>query len=179
MPKCSRCGADLPEGAVVCSNCGMTLESPPPPPPGPISRERSERYEKGEKGEKGEKHEKEEKGEKHEVDRFGPIVGGLILILLGSLFYLSMTNVISWSRFGGYFMIGIGLILIIWAVMRYVSMAFKGPALGLLIGGLILAFLGFSTVLEIQNNGALILIGIGLIVIIWSIVAFRRSPRPR
>ncbi|MBO3803268.1 MAG: zinc ribbon domain-containing protein [Candidatus Brockarchaeota archaeon] len=178
MPKCQSCGAELPEGTFVCQKCGSAVELPPPPPPkeGAISRERRERYEK-EKAEK-EKAEKREKEEKHE-DRFGAVIGGLILILLGTIMYLAQNRVIPWRNFGGYFLLGMGLILIIWAAARYFSEAFKGTALGLLIGGLILGALGLSTLLELRESWPLVLIMLGLIIIVGIAAAVRRSPRPR
>ncbi|MGQ9513982.1 MAG: zinc ribbon domain-containing protein [Thermoproteota archaeon] len=180
MPKCKSCGDEIPEGAVVCQKCGATVELPPPPPPpkkeGAISRERRERFEKIKK-EKGEKPEKREKEEKHE-DRFSIIVGGLITILLGSILYLAQNRFIPWRNFGGYFMLGIGLILILWAAVRYLTITFKGTALGLFIGGLILILMGLSSLIQIRESGPLVLIILGLIIIVWSIAAIRRSPKP-
>src|SRR5688572_14162430 len=40
MPQCPTCGANAPEQAVVCSDCGMDLtgiEAPPPAAPSPVS----------------------------------------------------------------------------------------------------------------------------------------------
>jgi rRNA maturation protein Nop10 len=177
MPKCESCGAEIKEGATICPKCGAPARLPPPPPPsieGAVSRERRERYEKGEK-EKGEKHEKEEKHE----DRFGVVVGGLILILIGTILYLAQNRIISWSDFGGYFMLGLGLILIIWAAVRYISIAFKGTALGLLVGGLILSAMGLSALLDIRESWPLVLIILGLIIVVGSVAAIRRGSRPR
>jgi len=186
MPYCRNCGAEHSEGATVCPKCGQSVAGPPPPPTGPISRERRERYEKSEKGEKGEKEKREKEGdrekrEKRETDRFGPIVGGFVLILLGLLFYLQWSNVISARDFGGYFMIGMGIILIVWALLRYTTQEFKGPAMGLLIGGIILGFIGLSTIYPLSGSWTwpLILIGLGLVLVVWSIAVYSRSPKPR
>jgi hypothetical protein len=178
MPKCKSCGAEIPEGSITCPKCGTAIEFPPPPPPpdkeGAISRERRERYEKSEK----EKDEKREKEEKHE-DRFEIIVGGLVIILLGSILFLAQNRFIPWRSFGGYFVFGLGLILILWAAVRYFTITFKGRALGLFVGGLILSVMGLSSLLQIRESWPLVLIILGLIIIIWSITAIRRSPMPR
>jgi hypothetical protein len=183
MAVCRSCGSELPEGVAVCPKCGAAVEGLPPPPPGPVSRARTERREKGEKDEKGgrnEKREKDEKGEKGRgPDRFGSVVGGLVLILLGGIFFLAQSNYITWEQFGNYFMLGMGLILIAWAIVRYLTLPLKGPAMGLLIGGLILSLIGLSSLMKLGESWPFIFIALGAIIVIWSIGVLRRSPRPR
>ncbi|MGQ9718498.1 MAG: hypothetical protein ACUVWK_01385 [Nitrososphaerales archaeon] len=75
------------------------------------------KYEKGEKSEKREKHEKREKA----PEWFGPLVGGSILILVGFVFYLYQAGIIELRFLGAYILLGIGLILILVAIIRYAS----------------------------------------------------------
>ena len=99
MPYCSKCGAQVREEMAFCPKCGAALKVEPPPAetvsaPAPYRAEKAEKHEKREKEEKGEKREKEEKTEKHEKREFGvigPLIGGLILIVVGLMFYLQVT----------------------------------------------------------------------------------------
>jgi len=136
MPYCSRCGAQVTEEMNFCNRCGAPLKAPaaPPPaaptpaapaPPTP-SPPRPERYEKAEKREKrekeGEKREKEEKGEKREKEEtgyIGPFIGGLILILLGFMFYLTTTGMMRPAHVWPFFLVLVGVIVIVLGV--YVS----------------------------------------------------------
>jgi predicted lipid-binding transport protein (Tim44 family) len=109
-----------------CPKCGAALKveqppvaaAPPPPqaPPAPPYRaEKEEKHEKREKEEKHEKKEKTEKGEKREYGYIGPLIGGLVMIALGVMFYLAITTSIgnvAWA----FFIILIGIIIIIGAI---------------------------------------------------------------
>ena len=101
LPNCPKCGARVTEDYDFCPKCGTALKPAPTPlapaaptkPPAPPYRE--EKYEKREKAEKKEKREKGEKTEKHEkyerreLSYLAPLVGGLILICLGLMFYVT------------------------------------------------------------------------------------------
>lgn len=127
MPNCPKCGAKVTEEMNFCANCGAALiPSPPPaqvvapaPAPQPSRQEKGEKDEKHEKGEKGETREKAEKGEKHEKQQggyLGSIIGGIVLIVLGVLTYLSITGVVIGAWMWAAFFIVIGIIVIIYAV---------------------------------------------------------------
>jgi heme/copper-type cytochrome/quinol oxidase subunit 4 len=188
---CHRCGAALPPGAAFCASCGTAVAVAPStgqvgaptagqqgvtavPPSYPM---RHERYEKHEKQEKHEKHEKHEKG--RGGDLAGALTGGLVLILLGVLLYFAAVGntAINYSNFWEYFLIGIGVILILQGLIRYAE---RGtPYLGSFIGGAVLILIGFAFVSS-QNYPfwPLILIILGLAAIASAFSARRRVPVP-
>ncbi len=178
---CHRCGAALPVGAGFCPKCGTAVAAGPsagqgvPAAPSPQVRH--------EKQEKQEKHEKQEKGEKHEKGRggdlAGAITGGLILILLGILLYYATVGntAINFANFWQYLIIGIGAILIVQGLVRYVE---RGVVIiGTFVGGIVLMFVGF--VFVSTNNLAywpLILVLLGVAAIASAFSARRRAPTP-
>jgi small-conductance mechanosensitive channel len=107
-----------------CPNCGASLKAAPAPAPAlapapPAPPVRQEKQEKQEKGEKGEKQEKGEKGEKHEkqgVGLLGPIIGGIVLIMLGVMAYLSIAQPSIQPMLGAYFLVIIGIVVIVAAL---------------------------------------------------------------
>jgi uncharacterized Zn finger protein (UPF0148 family) len=183
---CPKCGAELVPGSVFCSSCGSAVSTAGPtastyqaPPPTPYGR--------GEKHEKAEKHEKREKHEKGRGGELGgALIGGGILIWLGILVYLQQVNTITSGDFGGYFLIGIGFLLVLSGVARTSRSGY--PYTGMMIGGVVLALLGFASTPSVRDQlastglgslvGPLILIFFGLLVIFAAISARRRSPRP-
>jgi Ca2+/Na+ antiporter len=108
-----------------CPKCGAALkveqpsvaEAPPQAPPAPPYRaEKGEKREKQEKEEKHEKGEKTEKREKQEHGYIGPLIGGLILILVGFIFYLEITTMIASGVLWAFFFVIIGIVIIIGAI---------------------------------------------------------------
>ena len=99
MPYCPKCGNEVDEDAEFCSKCRTPLKE------GIVYRRVHRRDEKDEKNEKNEKNEKGER------DKYGPIVGGLIVTWLGVLLFMDNQNIIRSMDFGGYFLLGIGVIL--------------------------------------------------------------------
>ncbi len=179
MPYCAKCGAAISEGARFCPACGTPVGLPERVPY--EIREKREKEEKHEKREKGEKHEKE-KTEKREGDRLGAFVGGATIILLGILLYLVQIGTfswITWSNWWGYFLLGLGCILIVSAVLRAAVATYRGAAVGPLIGGVILCFVGLSGIINIESWWPLILIAVGITIIVGGLVAVSRSPKPR
>jgi cation transport ATPase len=125
MPYCPKCGSKISEEMSFCPKCGAALkveqpsvaEAPPQAPPAlPYRAEKGEKREKQEKEEKHEKGEKTEKREKQEHGYIGPLIGGLILILVGFIFYLEITTMIASGVLWAFFFVIIGIIIIIGAI---------------------------------------------------------------
>jgi len=106
MPYCPKCGTEVSEEMAFCPKCGAPLKGPPA----------GYRPEKAEKSEKEEKREKTEKYEKREFGVIGPLIGGLILIFLGLMFYLELTGFARREILWAFFFVIIGIIIIIGAV---------------------------------------------------------------
>ena len=185
---CHVCGAALTPGAAFCARCGTRVAAvgaptgpaaapgptAPSPPPWEMRHEKHEKQEKYEKREKQEKHEKGRGG-----DIAGAITGGLILVLLGLLFYLAQAGIlkITWGNWWEYFIIGIGFILIIQGLVRYAQ---RGHAYaGSFIGGIVLILVGFAFVSSVSYSlWPLILVIIGLGAIASAFTGRRRNPTP-
>lgn len=190
---CHKCGAPLQLASAFCAKCGTPVlgavapsgptTAPPATPSAPPTWEgRHERHEKHEKNEKREKQEKQEKHEKQEKGRggdlAGAITGGLVLILLGTLFYLAQTNVISvtWNNWWMYFMIGMGAILIFTGLVRYAQRRYMPT--GSFIGGAVLIFFGLAFVSNTSSLWSLILVVLGVVAIASAFRGRRRNPAP-
>lgn len=119
MPYCPKCGSEVKEEMVFCSKCGAALkvkESSSSMSAEHYRGEKAEKQEKQEKQEKNEKNEKEEQQEKYEKQQYGilgPLVGGLIMILIGVMFYLSLIGVFTFRSIFPFVLIIIGAIVII------------------------------------------------------------------
>jgi uncharacterized Zn finger protein (UPF0148 family) len=61
----------------------------------------------------------EEKHEKRENAFIAPLVGGLILITLGVLFYYAVTTSLSWQLAQAIFLVLIGAIILVGAIYAY------------------------------------------------------------
>ena len=133
MPNCPKCGTKIKEDYDYCPKCGTALKpAPAPAPPAPPYRE--EKHEKREKGEKQEKGEKAEKGEKYEkyerreLNYMAPLVGGLILIFLGLLFYVAtQLPEIPRQVWVASFFVFIGIIVLIVGVYAVTTATRRSP----------------------------------------------------
>ena len=128
MPYCHKCGSKVSETMTFCPQCGAPLNAAEPKQPTHTEYYRNEKAEKQEKQEKHEKQEKteksehQEKHEKHEYGILGPLVGGIILILIGFMSYLAVSGVISVRSFWPFILIIIGSLVIL-AVLAGIVMA--------------------------------------------------------
>jgi len=132
MPNCPKCNSRVTEAMSFCPSCGASLKEAPPPvvAPAPAAPAPPVRREKQEKGEKGEKREKTEKGEKHEkqgAGLLGPIVGGIVLIMLGVMAFLSLQPGINQQILGAYFLVIIGVVIVVAAVYGAMIAARRHP----------------------------------------------------
>jgi uncharacterized membrane protein YvbJ len=126
MVYCPKCGNQVEENMTFCPRCGASLRAEAPV----RTVRRDEKAEKQEKGEKQEKQESE-KGEKHEKGEYGFVgwlIGGLILIVLGVMAYLSvyysfMNLAVAWALF----LLIIGVIIIIVAIYFATKVKKRSP----------------------------------------------------
>ncbi len=172
---CHKCGAQLTQGATFCSRCGAAVSTSAT---SPGVQPRMQRGEKGEKHEKQEKHEKNEKSGGGGM--LGAIVAGLILIWLGTTFFLEQNGYLASDIWWAYFISGVGIVLVLEGVVIYTR---GHVGLGPLIGGAFLLFGGLSAITT--NNyryesqlWPLVIVVIGAIVLITGVAFRRRVPTP-
>jgi hypothetical protein len=163
MPYCPNCGNEVSEDADYCAKCSAPLKE-------------GLRYRRVRR--RNEKDEKSEKDEKQEDDRYGPIIGGLIVTWLGILLLLSNQNIIRSGDFGGYFLMGIGIILVVRGILAIQDTGSLDQGYGYLIGGGVLAVIGIGIIVDLQEWWAIILIGLGLAIIYKGFTERGRNPIP-
>ncbi len=100
------------------------------------------------------------------------LVFGLLLVLLGVVFFLSVQGFVSWGDWWKYFIIGLGAILVLDVLVRYVLGARRGAMFGRFITGLILASVGVVFLFGLGKWWPLILIAAGLAILLGAL--FRR-----
>ena len=129
MSYCQKCGAKVSEEMTFCSQCGAALKVEAPMPPEHYRREKAEKQEKHEKREKDEKMEKgePEKYEKREFGILGPLIFGLILILVGFMFYLLAADVITLKSIVPYVLVIIGVIVIVGVAIGAIMAKGRNP----------------------------------------------------
>jgi uncharacterized membrane protein YvbJ len=133
MPFCYKCGSEVEEENSFCPKCGVSLRSDVTRPTIMSETNLSEKAEKQEKQEKNEKEEKMEKGEqqeKYEKQEFGvlgPLIGGVILILVGFILYLTVSGNLDLRSFFPFILIIIGAIVMVGVIMSAVKARGKNP----------------------------------------------------
>jgi hypothetical protein len=79
--------------------------------------EKQEKHEKNEKEEKMEKDEQQEKYEKQDYGILGPLVGGVIMILVGFMLYLAVSGMLNIRDVFPFVLIIVGVIVIVGVVL--------------------------------------------------------------
>ena len=162
MPYCPKCGKEVSEEDDFCTKCRTPLKD------GITYRRVDRRDEKDEKNEKGEKHE----------DRYGQIIGGLIVTWLGVLLFLNNQNMIRGGDFGGYFLMGIGVILILRGLLATQETGSFDQGFGFFIGGGVLCVIGLGITFNLRDWWAILLIGLGLVIVFRGFTERNRNPLP-
>jgi hypothetical protein len=177
MPYCPKCGKEVKDDAVFCPYCGESMK---PTEQVVYRRSRDEKDERDEKGEKNEKNEKNEKGEKNEGKggTWGAIMGGLIVIWLGATFLLRSYDFFTYSQWWNVFMIGLGIILVVRGVGFYMQTSSWRASSGFLIGGAIVALIGFVGYAGVRDWWAILFILIGAWIILNAVMNRGKNPRP-
>jgi len=126
--------------------------------------------------EKDEKDEKQhEKDEKHTRDPLSGIFWGLILIMIGAIYFAHNQGYLPEASWWAYVVLGIGIVFLLEALIRGVMPEYRGGAWGRVVPGLILTMLGLYFIygFAIGTWWPVILIVVGLIIIIGAL--FRGS----
>ncbi len=114
MVNCPKCGAEITADMAYCPNCGASLQAEPSYTRRDWRRERRERR----RNEKEEKNEKDEQYEKGGRSYIGPLIGGIILVLIGLSSALSILGYQIWNLTWPVVIVVIGVIIIISALAR-------------------------------------------------------------
>ncbi len=145
MSYCPSCGNDVKEDDVYCSKCRTDLKSKV------TYRKVSRRVDFDWKD--------------HDDDQYGPLIGGGIVIWLGVLLMLQTRGMLSGGDFGGFFLIGIGVILLLRGVAAYQQTDGNDNGFGYLVGGGIMMIIGAGIAFNIRDWWAFLIIGIGLLIV--------------
>jgi hypothetical protein len=94
------------------------------------------------------------------------VSGGLILILLGVLFLLTEMDRISWADWWAYFLVGLGGIFLIEALLRASYVEGRRGMGGRLVAGLILVAIGGAHLIGFEEWWPLVLIAVGIGVLV-------------
>jgi uncharacterized membrane protein YvbJ len=130
MPFCQKCGKEVSENMDFCPQCGVALKVTATKQPEHYRSEKAEKQEKYETHEKEEKMEKEEKTEKYEKQEhsiLSSFIGGFILILMGIMFYLTVSGALKLSSVFPIFLIIIGAIVILGVIIGVVRAKGRNP----------------------------------------------------
>jgi len=107
-----------------------------------------------------------EENTKPKQDYRPKLTGGLILILLGVLFLLTEMDRISWADWWAYFLVGLGGIFLLEALLRAGSAEGRRGLGGRLVAGLILAIIGGAHLIGFEEWWPLVLIAVGIVVLV-------------
>lgn len=133
MSYCPKCGSKIDEEMSFCPKCGAPLKAaavaapaaPTVPPTSAPSYRRDEKSD--EKSEKQEKQEKNEKHEKREYGFMGPLIGGLIILFIGSALYLRATTSYPVEVLWALFFVLVGLVIIVGGIYGVIVAGRRHP----------------------------------------------------
>ncbi|MBT3283417.1 zinc ribbon domain-containing protein [Candidatus Bathyarchaeota archaeon] len=145
MSYCPSCGNDVKEDDVYCSKCRTNLKNKV------TYRKVSKRVDFN--------------WNDPDDDQYGPLIGGGIVIWLGVLLMLQNQGLLSGGDFGGFFMIGIGVILLLRGIAAYQQTDGHDGGFGYLAGGGIMMLIGAGIAFNIRDWWAFLIIGIGLLIV--------------
>jgi len=145
MSYCPKCGNEVKEDDEYCSKCRTNLKSN-------VSYRKVNRRTNFE-------------WKNHDEDQYGALIGGGVVIWLGALLLLQNQGLLGGGDFGGLFLLGIGVILVLRGVIAYQQTGGYDEGFGYLAGGGILMLIGAGIAYNIRDWWAFLLIGLGLIIV--------------
>ena len=145
MSYCPKCGNEVKEDDEYCSKCRTNLKT-------------NVSYRKVKRRTNFEWKDQDE-------DPYGALIGGGVVILLGVLLLLQNQGLLGGGDFGGLFLLGIGVILVLRGVLAYQQTGGYDEGFGYLTGGGILILIGAGIAYNIRDWWAFLLIGLGLLIV--------------
>jgi hypothetical protein len=115
---------------------------------------------------------RQERREKRGRDPLRGLFWGLILILVGVLFFIDRQQGIGWEILWMYLLIGLGAIFIIDGLVHLSISGFRDSQLGRFIPGVVLLFIGLAFLFNFSQWWPIILIAVGVIILLGFL--FRR-----
>ena len=100
------------------------------------------------------------------------IMGGLVLILVGSIFLLRQMDLISRAHLWGYFLVGLGAILIVTGLFG-IGHQGRHPTRGRFSGGVVLIVIGAANIIGLNVWWPYLLIVIGLMLVVSALFPSR------
>jgi hypothetical protein len=168
-----------------CKNCGNELE-----PDAEYSRKCGQRAREGFIGENIGREIEQEIGQSirnsiivdniPEVKLIDAIFGGLVVGLIGGALYLAASGAVSWVSWGNfwaYFLLGLGLLLLLKGMAMFLIRPARHKAYGDIQGGLILGIIGGTFVLLLSGgdwsaNWPIFLVIAGCVIVGVAIVTY-------
>ncbi len=120
-------------------------------------------------------HASQAKHEKGDQDRLGQASGALVLIWLGASLLMASLGTWDWANVWGYFLGGLGVIILLEALVRLVVPAYRRAIVGRLIGAVVLISLGFGGIFGLETWWPLVVIVIGLSILLGAVTRSRAS----
>ena len=145
MSYCPKCGNEVKEADEYCSKCRTNLKSN-------VSYRKVNRRTNFE-------------WKDHDEDQYGALIGGGVVIWLGALLLLQNQGLLGGGDFGGLFLLGIGVILVLRGFISYQQTGGYDEGFGYLAGGGILMLIGAGLAYNIRDWWAFLLIGLGLLIV--------------
>jgi predicted nucleic acid-binding Zn ribbon protein len=145
MSYCPKCGNEVKEDDEYCSKCRANLKS-------------NVSYRKVKRRSNFEWKDPDE-------ELYGALIGGGVVIWLGTLLMLQNQGMLGGGDFGGFFLLGIGIILVLRGFIAYWQTEGYDKAFGFLAGGGIMMLIGAGIAYNIRDWWAFLLIGLGLIIV--------------
>jgi hypothetical protein len=100
------------------------------------------------------------------------VMGGSVLILVGSVFLLAQMERISWDHLWAYFLVGFGTILIVTGFLG-IGRQGRRPTRGRFIGGVILIVIGAANIIGLHVWWPYLLIVLGLMLVVSALFPSR------
>jgi hypothetical protein len=116
---------------------------------------------------------REERRERRDRDPLRGLFWGLVLVMIGVLFFVDQQTGIGWDILWKYLLIGLGSVFIIDGLAHLYNPAYRHSAYGRFIPGVVLLFVGIAFLYNFSQWWPIVLIAVGVVILLS--LLFRRS----